>query len=487
MQYQKTPVGGRIRCALYMRISRDRRLTNLGVQRQEEACRALAQQLGWDVYAVLSENDVSAASGKPRPLYRQLLDLMRSGEVQGVISLHTDRLHRSPTELEEFITICDENNIDVRTVQAGPIDLTSATGRMGARIYGAVARHEVEHGIERQKAAKLQAAQAGKPSGGNRPYGYEQNGMVIIEDEASVVREAIDRFISGDSWRSISADLNKRNIPTAKGNRWSPINVRNVAVRPRNISIRTHNGNEYPAQWPALISMETWEDLQIAIKKGIALYGSRGYSRVHLLTGFVFCGNCGNRMNIINAQNRDGSYVPAFSCRKHDDARGEVGCGKVKRRKAPVEELVIESLMYRLDTPVLTELVEGSKSATPELKALMRERDQQAHRLQEILNLYSTGDMDFNEYKVAKTTAQARLDELGRELDRKTSKATIANIPAGQSVQEAWDKADLPWRIQLVDALIDKVLIHPKQMGDQKYRYKDYIFNPERVEIIWKA
>jgi hypothetical protein len=337
------------------------------------------------------------------------------------------------------------------------------------------------------KAAKLQAAQAGKPSGGNRAYGYEQNGMVIIESEAAVVREAIDRFIAGDSWNSIALDFNARGIPTAKGKMWAAINVRNVAVRPRNISVRVHNDNEYPAIWPSLISKETWEDLHLAIKKGQALYGSRTYSRKHLLKGFVHCGLCGTRMNIINAQNRDGSYSPAFSCRTADHRGQKLGCGKVKRRKDPVEDLVIDCLMYRLDTPDLGSMIEGDKSATPELKQLMRDQEAQRHRLQEILQRFATGDMDFNEYDTAKTTAQARLEALGRELDRMSSRTTIAKIPVGQTLREAWDKSDLMWRKQLVDAVIDKILIYPKQPGDGKAKYKQWNFNPDRVEIRWKA
>jgi site-specific DNA recombinase len=152
-----------------VRISRDRVGAGLGVERQEQDCRALAERQGLEVVSVLADNDMSAYSGRPRPAYLELLQLIRTGQVQTVLAGHTDRMHRSPVELEEFITACELQNVDVRTVQAGAIDLSSASGRMGARIYGAVARHEVEHAIERRKAAKLQAAKAGKWSGGQRP------------------------------------------------------------------------------------------------------------------------------------------------------------------------------------------------------------------------------------------------------------------------------------------------------------------------------
>lgn len=487
MQYPSKPVQGRLRCALYARISRDRVGAGLGVERQTRDCQELIGRMGGELIASFSDNDISAYGGKRRPGYQSLLEAMRAGEIDAVVAWHGDRLHRSMVELEEYVDASEVHGVTTYTVKAGAIDLATPSGRLVARQLGAVARYEVEHLIERLQSKKLEQARAGLPSGGNRAYGYEQNGMIIIEHEAAVVRESIERFIRGESWRSIAIDLNSRNIPTAKGKMWSAINVRNVAVRPRNIAIRVHNDNEYPAQWPALISMEAWEDLHLAIKKGQTLYGSRSYTRKHLLKGFVFCGLCGTRMNIINAQNRDGSYSPAFSCRKKDHRDQELGCGKVKRRKEPVEDLVIDCLMYRLDTPDLGSLLEGSKSATPELKQLIRDRETQSQRLQEILDLFSTGDMDFSEYRTAKATAQARLDALGRELDRKSSKSTIAKIPVGQTLQEAWDKSDLMWKRQLVDTVIDKILIYPKQPGDGKSKYKQWIFNPDRVEIVWKA
>ncbi|WP_205754162.1 MULTISPECIES: recombinase family protein [Arthrobacter] len=482
-----TPTIGRLKCALYLRISKDKKGLSLGVDRQEEACRALAAQLGWEVYAAFSENDLSAYSGKPRPLYNQLLDVMRSGQVSAVIALHTDRLHRSPVELEEFIDICEQNRVEVRTVQAGELDLTTATGRMAARIYGAVARHEVEHAIERVKAAKLQAAKAGKTSGGNRAYGYRPGGMVIDENEAQFVLEAIDRFIAGDSWRTIALDFNRRCITTAKGNMWKAINVRNMATLPRHAGYREHHGVLYEATWPPIITRDTYEQLQSTAKRRQEQDKRRSYAKKHLLTGFVFCGLCGNRMTIINAQNRDGSYSPAFSCRKIDQFGNPTGCGKVKRRKDPVEHLVIESLLYRLDTPDLGALLGQSEHDDGELRTKLGEHATQSARLQEILDAYASGDLTMSEWKTAKATAQARLDQLDKDIAKLTSRRTIAHLPAGLTVRQAWEAGDLEWRRQLLDVLIERVLIYPREKGDQKVRYAGFIFNPERVEIRWRA
>jgi DNA invertase Pin-like site-specific DNA recombinase len=468
-------------------VSSDKTGAGLAVERQEADCRELASRLGGEVVEVFTDNSISAYSGKRRPGYEALLEAMRSGRIDAVVAWHGDRLHRSMVELEEYVNASETHGVATHTVKAGAIDLATPSGRLVARQLGAVARYEVEHAVERVRAAKLQAAKAGKPSGGNRAYGYEPGGMVIDEHEAQYVREAIDRYIRGDSWRSIALDFNARSITTANGNLWKPINIANMATLPRHAGYRSHNGMLYEATWPPIISRDTYEQLQLTIKRRRELDNRRTYAKKHLLTGFVFCGLCGNRMNITNAQNRDGSYSPCFSCRKIDQFGNPTGCGKVKRRKDPVEHLVVESVLYRLDTPDLGALLGQSEHDDGELRARLTEHAAQSARLQEILDAYASGDLTMTEWKTAKATAQAKLDELDGAIARLTSRRTVAHVPVGQTVRQAWENGNLEWRRQLLDALIEKVLIHPRELGDQKVRYENWIFNPERVQIVWRA
>ncbi len=95
------------RAVTYVRISRDKRRGSLdeglGVADQEQQCRELAERLGYLVAAVFCDNDISAYSGKPRPQYLRMLELLRSGGADVVLCWHTDRLHRSNAELEDYI------------------------------------------------------------------------------------------------------------------------------------------------------------------------------------------------------------------------------------------------------------------------------------------------------------------------------------------------------------------------------------------------
>ncbi|MBC7462720.1 MAG: recombinase family protein, partial [Actinobacteria bacterium] len=52
-----------LRVAIYCRISDDREGSGLGVARQEEDCRALANKRDWSVEQVFVDNDISAYWG----------------------------------------------------------------------------------------------------------------------------------------------------------------------------------------------------------------------------------------------------------------------------------------------------------------------------------------------------------------------------------------------------------------------------------------
>lgn len=221
-----TKTSSSIRAAIYARISMDRTGAGLGVQRQREDCERLVLERGWTLVASFADNDVSAYSGKPRPGYRQLLEGIRAGHVDVVVAWHTDRLHRNPTELEEYIQISEAAHVGTVTVRAGDLDLSSAAGRMVARMLGAAARHESEQKSERVSRRRRQDAEAGRAHG-PLGYGYDSD-QNIIPEEAAIIRELAARLIEGESLYSLAVDLNERCVPTPGAGRWTHRQVESV-------------------------------------------------------------------------------------------------------------------------------------------------------------------------------------------------------------------------------------------------------------------
>lgn len=248
-----------MRAVVYCRISRDRAGESLGVQRQESECRELCDRSGWSVVEVLSDNDVSAYSGKRRPGYARLLELISAGAVDVVVAWNTDRLHRRLSELVTYTEVCAPKSVTTHTVRTGPIDLSTPSGILVAQQLGAVAEYESRNRSARVRAAKDQRAATGSWSGGPRPFGWESDGVTPRAAEAGLIRAATDSVIRGESLYSITRAWRDADVRTVHGKRMYVAAVRAILLRARNAGLREHRGVVVgTAEWDPIVDAEDW-------------------------------------------------------------------------------------------------------------------------------------------------------------------------------------------------------------------------------------
>src|SRR4051794_40728398 len=338
-----------VRAAVYCRISDDRQGLGLGVERQAQDCLALAHRNGWAVTRTYIENDTSAYSGKPRPQYAELMDAVAAGEVDVIVAWDPDRLHRSPAELEAFIVGVERAGVGVVTVQAGSWDLSTANGRLVARMLGNIARHESEHKSERVRRALQQNAAAGRTHG-RVPYGWiRERGPdgavrgVVVPEQAAVIRRVADGLLAGESPRAPTAALNAEGVPSPTGKPWAKGMVRALVLRERNAGLRVHRGEIVgDGAWEPIVDRGRWEQLR-AVLADPARKTSTGTAAAHLLSGIARCGVCGASLRV--AHNRRG---PAHRCSgrgcvvRRPAGGGEVGArgGGGRRSAGGAGELV---------------------------------------------------------------------------------------------------------------------------------------------------
>ena len=114
--------------AIYARISSNQEGFGLGVERQLQDCRQLAQSLGWPVAEEYVDNDLSAYSGKARPGYARMVGDIEDGSRDAVLAYHVDRLTRRPLKLEQLVGVLSTAGVrHVRFAAGGDIDVRMAT------------------------------------------------------------------------------------------------------------------------------------------------------------------------------------------------------------------------------------------------------------------------------------------------------------------------------------------------------------------------
>lgn len=202
---------------IYVRISDDTEGLRAGVRRQVEDCRELCELLGWRVVDVYEDNDRSAYRGKRRPEYERMLADIAAGRIDAVAAWHVDRLTRHPRELEEFIEMAEHAGVRLATFDR-EIDLSTKDGQFHARILGAVARKDSDDKSRRIRRKHEELAREGKVGGGgHRPFGFETDRVTVNSVEASLIREAVERLLLGESIRSVLRLWEREGVVTPTG------------------------------------------------------------------------------------------------------------------------------------------------------------------------------------------------------------------------------------------------------------------------------
>jgi site-specific DNA recombinase len=457
--------------AIYVRISEDKTGAGLGIGRQEDDCRALAGRLGWEIVAVHSDNDVSAYSGKPRPGYLALLADLRSGLADAVVCWHTDRLHRSPVELENYIAVCEPRGVPTQTVRAGPLDLASPSGRLIARQLGAYARFESEHHSDRAKRARLQAATAGRWSGGLRPYGWEADGVTLIEAEARNIRWMASQVLAGVPLRAIARSLNDRGSQTSTGRPWTPKAVGLLLQRPRNAGLSVYRGEVVSEDaWTPTLDPDTWRGV-VAVLGDPARNTTSSRARRWLLSGLALCGVCGEPVRSSVAAWGD-RRLPSYIC----------PAGHVRRNAAELDAYVEAIVVERLSRPDAAELLAPDLTGdTAELHA--RDAALRA-RLDGLGRMYGDGAIDASQLQSGTATIRDQREQITTSLAATSRGSVLAGVADAADPAKVWEGLDLSRRRAIVDVLLEVTVLRTKR-GGARIKGKTH-FDPASVEIDWK-
>ena len=467
-----------VSAAIYCRISRDGGGLGLGVSRQEDLCRKLAAEKGWPVAEIYVDNDLSAYSGAPRPAYERLLSDLEAGVVDAVLVVDQDRLTRYPRELEVFIILADRLGVPLANV-SGEIDLGSSDGRFRARIMGAVARQESEKKSERIKRQRDQQARMGLPTGGRRRFGYKyirnpggQAALVVVGKEADLVREAADRFLTGESLRQIAIDFNRRGVSTVTGAPWRVTTLRTLLAGPHIAGLRVHRGEIIgDASWEAILERATWEQVRGVL--GDPRRVQSGRPADYFLTGVLSCGRCGATLH--SSRRKDGSR--RYMCNR---GANQGPCGRLAVVAEPIEQAVADSLLVALAGPALWRAL--GESGNVETEPIVRQVAADESSLEQLaLDHYVERVISRREFLAARDLLEERISKNRNALQQTTNVHSLTGLPRTHKDLEAvWVTLDIERQRAVLKAVVEEVIVHPGARGRRS-------FDPSRMEIRWRV
>lgn len=463
--------GGRRRVIIYCRISDDREGRKEGVDRQEKACRRKAAQLDWDVVCVLIDNDISAYSGKPRPHYQRMIELLRIGEADAVLALTSRRLQRNWRDAFEFLDLVEQQDIAVATVKGGTVDLSTADGRREARRKAVDDQHESEEIGERVRDAKADTLASGGYRGGPRPFGFEADGVTVRESEARHLTPAGEAVLAGVSLNAICRQWTAAGIRTVarryrqedgtrgepESREWQQPELRKLLLRPRNAGLIEHHGREVgKAAWPAVMEESLWRAV-CSVLRDPSRRTTTTNARKWLGSGLYLCGVAGCTETVRCSTSGTGSghqHLPSYRCRsgKH-----------VVRVAETLDGFIGDLIVGRLSRSDAVDLLQQADEG---IDVAAADRDLMAARqsLRDAAELLGAGDMDAEGYRAATAKARAREARAKDLLALASRTDPLAGIVGADDVRAEWEALDLSRKRAVVDCLM-VVRIRPARRG----------------------
>ncbi len=330
----------KIRVAAYCRVSTasDEQLISLDAQKAHYE-KYIKSNDEWE-YAGLYHDD--GVTGTKKDVRDGLLSLIADCEkdmIDLIITKSISRFCRNTADCLELVRKLLDLNVCI-IFEKENINTGSMESELMLSILSSLAESESVSISENEKWSIKKRFQNGTYIIFYPPYGYANiNGeMVIVAEQAEVVRQIFADTLAGKSTHVIAKDLNERGIPSKKGSKWTPgsINaiIRNEKFTGDVIFQKTYTDSRFnrhinygeqdqylcSGHHEAIVSHEVFDKAyevmsQRGKEKGNGENTQR-YQNRYGFSGKIRCGECGSVFKRRIHNKPSGNYV-AWCCTHH--------------------------------------------------------------------------------------------------------------------------------------------------------------------------
>lgn len=412
--------------------SRKSRFTGKGesIENQVNLCREHIK-VNWlrTKNEVITDEDIDVFedegySGKntKRPHYQQMLQNIRNNKYKAIVCYKLDRISRNVADFSQLIEELEQYNVAFVSYRDN-FDTASPTGRAMMMMISVFAQLERDTIAERIVDNLLELAKSGRWLGGVTPTGYKSEQivgsvsfdgkerkaykLVIIPDEAKLVKLIFNKYMEMDSLTKLETYLMQNHIYSKNGKKFTRCTLlailRNMVYMKADKSAweyfknkglqvfsdeklfdgkhgimaynktdqtkgKTHFAKDIE-EWIIAVGKHTgiidgadWIRVQEMLDENKSSSYRKPRSNVALLTGLIYCADCKSPMRpkLSNRTNAEGELIYDYLCRSKELSKGK-NCNMSRINGNIVDKKACE---------VIFELAEPMSDFQKELKKL---------------------------------------------------------------------------------------------------------------------
>lgn len=327
-QMNQQAVRRQLRVAAYCRVSTEEEEQQSSYEAQ---CTYYTDKImtnpEWTMAGIFADEGITGTSTKKRDDFNRMIRKCRQKKIDLILTKSISRFARNTLDSLKYIRALKELGIGI-IFEKENINTLEMDTELIITFMSAFAQSESESISANVRWGKKQAMKEGKV---NSPiwklYGYGTNDageLVIVPEQAEVVRRIYARILAGDSLRIIRDTLNADSIPAKGGKEWHESTVRGIITNEKYCgdvlmqkTFKTDlisgkiakNTGQLPMylirdNHPGIVTRDTFQAVQTELARRSAgkspsrknaPTGRSCYTSKYALSERVFCGECGTR------------------------------------------------------------------------------------------------------------------------------------------------------------------------------------------------
>lgn len=338
----------RKRVAAYARVSMETERLMHSLSAQISYYSGLIQQNPeWEYVGVYADDFVSGTSTAKREEFKRMLADCEDGKIDVILTKSISRFARNTVDLLETVRHLKSIGVDVR-FEKERINSMSGDGELMLSLLASFAQEESRSISDNVKWGVRKRMQQGIPNGHFRVYGYRWEGdeLVIVPEEAAVVKRIFQNFLDGKSRLETERELDAEGIRTRDGHRWMDSNLKvvltnitytgNLLLQKEFIEDpiskrRKKNRGELPKYYvgnthPAIIDKATFDYVQkeMARRKALGPLANKSLN-TSCFTGKLKCPACG--ISYMHNLRKDRGMQEFWNCGSYKKKGGRCSVG----------------------------------------------------------------------------------------------------------------------------------------------------------------
>ena len=302
------------RVAAYARVSSGKDAMLHSLASQVNYYKKLIQENSEWEFAGVYADEAMTGTKDSRDEFQQLLNDCRAGHIDMIITKSISRFARNTVTLLETVRELQTLNIDVFFEEQN-IHSNSGEGEVILTFLATFAQEESRSTSENMKWRIKKEFEQGMMWGGNSCLGYklENKQLILVPDEAEIVRMIFQLYIDGIGADTIGKILNSKGVEPKNSPRWSRSSIMTIlsnynytgdlilqkTFRENHLSkrkmINTGELDKYAVKsnHEPIISKELFDKAQKMRKHQAEKIKPRSARKHYAFTGMLRCGICG--------------------------------------------------------------------------------------------------------------------------------------------------------------------------------------------------